>query len=398
MTKSDVTHRVELLSRASALVSGMTDCPAALAALADLLAPELADWCLMDINQDGRLEPRLAAAAHRDPAEVERARSIRERHPPQASAASGVGAIISGAPAELGSGKTVDPLARELGWSSWVIVPIPARGAVVGALTLASSDPARPIGAKEKAIATSVGELAGMAIALARVARERDELLTVVSHDLRNPLGVILLVVDLLRPGGSPEIVGQLGRLERAAHSMSRIINDVVDAARVSTRATPLELESVAATRILEEACGAVQPVADQKGVALEGDAGGVELRGDRARLTRVIEQLIAGAVQRTPPGRKVAVTAEQRGDAVVWSVCDAAPSLPQGNAAGDDEPGRRAGPLSWLIARGIVQAHGGSLWLERGGADGGSNIVRFALPQSGAPKASGPTTAYRQK
>jgi signal transduction histidine kinase len=273
-----------------------------------------------------------------------------------------------------------DPVARALGWTSWIVAPLRAHGQTVGALTLASSDPARALGAGDLGLAASVGVLTGLAVSSQRVARERDELLTVVSHDLRNPLGVILLVVDLLRQGSpTPAVIGQIGRLERAAQTMSRILTDLVDAGRLGANTVPLETEVVEVLRIVGDACQAVQPVADQKGVTLEREPlARVALRADRARITRMVEQLVQSAVQRTPAGHRVSVAVETTGAGTVWTIADSAAKT----AAGlEESPARRAGALGWLVARGVVQAHGGSLWIEPGGEGGTCTVVRFALP-----------------
>lgn len=365
---------LQLVARTAERLAGPLD-PAVLEAIAaDLLA--LADWCAIDVTEDGRRALKPVAFAHRDPAQAARGRAFRVEQP--LAAAPPAAAIRTDADA--------DPTARALGWSSWLVVPLAAQGHLVGALTLASTDPARPLGDAELELARSIGTLVGLGVSAQRLSRDRDELLTVVSHDLRNPLGVILLVVDLLRQSAQPAVATQMGRLERSAQTMGRILTDLVDAGRLGAATIPLETELVQASRIVADACQLVQAAADQKGVVLERSVPAeLELRGDRPRLTRTIEQLVQAAVGRTPPGQRVAVAVEANGDGgSSWTVADTAARTPGGL---EDSPARRAGALGWLVARGVIQAHGGALWLERGGADGTCTVVRFALPAAPPPR-----------
>lgn len=366
----------ELLTRVAARLGAPHDHTVLEEVANDLLA--LADCCTIDVSEDGRQSFRLQAVAHRDNAAVDRAREARRQHP------------AGGAPLAATLYTTADAgddaLAQALGWTSWIIAPLRAHGETVGSLTLATRDPARPLDAGAVELAACVGTLAGLAVSRQRVARERDEFLTVVSHDMRNPLGVILLVVDLLRQSpATPALVGQLARLERGAQTMGRILTDLVDAGRLGANSVPLETEVVAVGRVVADACDPCQAAADQKGVTLDrSKVAGVELRADRQRVTRMVEQLVQSAVARTPSGQKVTVTVETRGEGTLWSIADSAAKTLAGL---EESPARRAGPLGWLVARGVVHAHGGSLWIDGGGPDGTFTVVRFILPA--APRAA---------
>ncbi len=362
----------ELVARAAARLAGPPDATVLEAIAADLLG--CCDWCAIDLVEEGRRDLRPAAFAHRDPAQAGRARAARVEHPLAAAPDAPLVHTEAGA----------DPIARALGWSSWVVAPLVAQGHVLGALTLATSDPARRLGHDELELARTVATLVGLAVSGQQLARERDELLTVVSHDLRNPLGVILLVVDLLRQSAQPQVVSQMGRLERSAQNMGRILTDLVDAGRLGAATVPLETELVQASRIVTDACQAAQAAADQKGVVLDhSSVNGLELRADRARLTRMIDQLVQAAVGRAAPGQRVTVAVEPDGDGgSTWSVADPAPRSP---AAQEDPPSRRAGAYGWLVARGVIRAHGGALWLERSGPDG--TVLRFTLPAAPPPR-----------
>jgi len=367
MRGTDTSTHISLAATIAGRLEGVADPESLEAALAEVardLAPAVADLCLIEVAGAARGEGRLVALAHGDADAAERASAARDRSPTELAAVRE--ATLRGAGDH--------PLAAELGWTACVTAPIRHAGRTAGVLTLAAEG-ARSLGQEELQLARCVAGLAGLALAGARSAGVRDELLAVVSHDLRNPLGVILLVIDFLRGDAlSPTLRTQLGRLERAAQSMSRIITDVVDFGRLGTPSAPLEIDRRAADQSLEAACDAAQAAADEKGVALERRAApGLELSADHDRLVRALELLVTGAVQRTPSGRSVAVAVDREGDSAVWTVEDGAP------ASSPAPPRRRIGPLAWVVVQSVVSAHGGDLWLERGAS--GGVAARFSLP-----------------
>jgi signal transduction histidine kinase len=212
-------------------------------------------------------------------------------------------------------------------------------------------------------------------------------MLSVVSHDLRNPLGVILLVIDLLRGVELPdEIAGQMARLERASQTMSRIITDVVDVGRLGSPGVPLKVRHISAAAALDDAIAASSALAEARHVAFDLSVDpGLEVAADRARLARALDLLISGAVGRTPANRTVAIAAAREGDRVVWSVADGAPPLPPDPTAPASGPAairRRAGAFTWMVVRGVVRAHGGSIWFEESPT---RVTIRFALPDRAA-------------
>ncbi len=338
----------------------------ALAAIADsVVADGLADWCLLEVVDEGTRELRLVAVAHRDAASVARARAAH--------------------------GQGDRPGA--LGWTASHAAPLMTHGRRLGVLTVASQNGELAAGVSEE-VDSLAGLMAG-AIETALLLVERDEMLSVVSHDLRNPLGVILLVIDLLRGIELPdEIAGQMQRLERASQTMSRIITDVVDVGRLGTPAVPLEIRQISAADAFDEAVQASAQLAQARSVTFErAIEPGLELAADRARLARALDLLVSGAVSRTPAHRSVAIGAVRDGDRVVWSVADGAAPLPPDPALPATGPAairRRTGAFTWMVVRGVVRAHGGSVWLEESPT---RVAIRFSLPHGAAGVVRGATT-----
>jgi signal transduction histidine kinase len=320
----------------------------------------VADWCLLEVNDEGQRERRLVAVANRDPAAVSRARAAFARR----------------------------DLARELGWSALQTAPLATRGRALGVLTLAADRGALAEDAAEKAVALA-GLMAG-ALDTAFLCAERDEMLSVVSHDLRNPLGVILLVIDLLRGTQLPdEISAQMARLERASQTMSRIITDVVDVGRLGSPGVPLEPKRISAAAVVDEACQASAALTQSRSVRFDVSVDpALEITADRGRLARALDLLVSGAVMRTPPNRSVVIGVEVEGDRVIWSVADGAPPLPPDPAVatGPAAIRRRTGAFTWMVVRGVVRAHGGTVWIEETPV---RVVLRFALPHAAAGSAS---------
>jgi signal transduction histidine kinase len=323
---------------------------------------EVADWCLVHRLEDGASRPVLIGGAHRDPAQLERARAAPA--PPLPSAA--------------GEPRLVPGDALGLGWAQAISAPLAARGRLFGVLTLAVG-PGRSLGAAEVELARVVAGMIASAFDTLDLTAERDEMLSVVSHDLRNPLGVVLLVMDLLRQVELPrELASQMARLERASQTMGRIITNVVDVGRLGTPALPLELSTQSLGGLVEQACEASRETAEAKSVGFQLDVdSALQIRGDRNRLAHALDLLIAGAVQRTPARAAVRVSVVRSEERVLLIVADGAPP-PAGTELGAVAIRRRTGAFTWMVLRGVARAHGGAVW-----ADGAA--VCLALPIAAA-------------
>jgi signal transduction histidine kinase len=397
MGSTDAQVRLDLISRVVALLAESADCERALedVARAIVTAHQVADFCAVDLVDEPGLPPRLVTAVHPDASLVDRAARVRRRPILDEASPSGLLKVLRTGEADLVAecDRAQPGVEAELGLWSWVVVPLRIGPGVVGALTLATVESRRRLGESELALANTLAAAVSSAVERARLRSERNEILSVLSHDLRTPLGVILLVVDLLGQDGVGEAVArQLGRLERAAKSMDRLLTDIVEAGRLEIGLMQAEMDGVDAGRMLEEAYEAAWAAAADAGLELERSSNpGIALRADRGRMMRALHYLIEGAVKRTPPGGRVTVSVERRGDEVIWSIGDSAPDLGaavDGRSTG--RPGGRTRPasaLGWSLARGVVRAHGGRLWIERrAGAAlaGAGNVVRLALPLSG--------------
>jgi PAS domain S-box-containing protein len=205
--------------------------------------------------------------------------------------------------------------------------------------------------------------------------RARDDVLALVSHDLRSPLNTIVMSVELLKERATDQAsLKRLGSIGRAAVRMSRLVDDLLDVARIEAGKMSLRIETVDVAALFDDALEVLEVQALEKGVRLElhGRSGLPLVAADRDRMLRVVLNLVGNAIKFTPPGGLVVLGAELSDGVVVVSVSDTGPGISdrdrpqlfrpfwQANAS----DGRGAG-LGLSIARGIVEAHQGQIWLS---------------------------------
>ena len=232
------------------------------------------------------------------------------------------------------------------------------------------------------------GERAARAAAQAAVL-QRDEVLAIVAHDLRNPLGRILMGVTVLRnamPAGTDP--RPLDVVQRAIQSMDRLIRDLLDVSRLEAGGLPLDRSAVTVEPLLSDLCEQFGELARSKQVRLEWavDGGLPPVLADRARLAQATSNLLDNAIRLTPAGGEVTVRATWARDLVEFAVADTGPGiapeqLPHLFDRFWQGPRERRGSagLGLTIVKGIVEAHGGRLFVESTVGEG--TTFRFWIP-----------------
>lgn len=379
--------------------------------LAHLAVPDLADWCLVDALEHGPWVGR-AAVACLDPTQQERARGLPMRTEVRDDAPVGLLRVLRTGEPELvpavtesllraAAAEPAHPAMLEaLQARSYMIIPLRARGHTLGAVTFVSSGSGRRYGPDDLALAEDLCLRASLAIDNARLvgesrraARAREDLLAVVSHDLKNPLGVVQLGAALLlrgtagKPGGEA-VAKQATRINDAAERMSRLISDLLDWGRLEAGHLPLELGEYPAVALATEALEAIRPLAEAKGLHLEADLPPESLRVkcDRSRVLQVMGNLLGNAVKFTPPGGTLSMRATVRGNEVSFDVRDtgngitpdALPHIFDRYWQARDAASRGTG-LGLAIAKGLVEAHGGGIRAES--TLGTGSVFTFTLP-----------------
>jgi signal transduction histidine kinase len=223
--------------------------------------------------------------------------------------------------------------------------------------------------------------------------RDREQVLRVVSHDLKNPLHTIGMVAQLLVdvPLSDAERQKQLEIVQRTVDRMSRLVRDLLDATRVqSGHAIPIVAEPVDVAPLIVDAIDAFRDQARHNGQRLETElAEGLRpVLADRDRLLQVFSNLVGNGLKFTPEGGRVRIRAEPGAEGVVrFSVDDTGPGIPAESLphlfelfwqARDRRASLGTG-LGLSIARGIVESHGGSISVESTPGEG--STFTFTVP-----------------
>jgi CheY-like chemotaxis protein len=236
--------------------------------------------------------------------------------------------------------------------------------------------------------------------ALEEAIRSRDALLSVVAHDLRNPLNVIALSAHALLESSPIGERRPLERILRSASRAQRMVRDLLAIGALDTGNLSLDLKRVDTSRLLLSTVESQQDVAAEASVILSSDLSPSlpAVRGDEERLLEVLENLIGNAVKFTPAGGTITVGAGARGDQVLlWvkdSGCGIEPEqLPHifDRFWQAKKKERRGLGLGLSICRGIVKAHQGLIWAES--TIGVGTTVFVSLPADAEPVRTNGTT-----
>jgi signal transduction histidine kinase len=224
-----------------------------------------------------------------------------------------------------------------------------------------------------------------------QASRTRDEVLALVAHDLRNPLNVVLssgtLLLETEKQLG-PRARDKLEMIQRAVGQMDRLIQDLLEISGMEAGNISIEATEQRADGLLESACRTMRPLASDKQIELlcEPAADLPAVLADRDRFDQVMGNLIGNAVRFTPEQGQVRVGAERDGGKVRFSVSDTgvgidAADLPHVfDRFWQAKRSREGGAgLGLAIARRIVAAHGGEMWVES--EQGNGSTFFFTLP-----------------
>lgn len=230
--------------------------------------------------------------------------------------------------------------------------------------------------------------------------RDREHILAVVAHDLRNPLNSISTRATLLKmqaadiPDGQ-EWVAAAAFIVEAPRRMAGLVDDLLAIAVVPSGGTLLKLEPVKAAELLAMAAQQAAPLAKETGLQLEvqNEDDLPTIHVDTDRLMRVFGNLLDNAFKFTEPGGRVVLRAEPAAGAVLFSVANTGPAVPAESLGRlfqpfwqDSREDRRGAGLGLSICRAIIEAHGGTVWTES--AVGMRLKILFLLPR-GRPQIS---------
>lgn len=224
-----------------------------------------------------------------------------------------------------------------------------------------------------------------------RAVATRENVLAVVSHDLRSPLSSILLTAGIIaRVAPSDEIRKRVGAISRAVERMSRLIQDLLDATGIQAGNLKIERAPKSVRSVLTEAVEVLTPVAAEKEIALDAQlpAAAIEVLCDDGRLVQIISNLVGNAIKFSPALSTVTIRAVECDREVRFSIADRGPGIPEEQLRLIFQPYWMGGlakgtGLGLYISQGLVEAHGGRLWVESVVGQGAT--FHFTIPTATA-------------
>ncbi len=383
-----------LLASVSAALGESLDYETTLGTLSRCAIPSFADVCFIDEVEEGRPSEPTPDAPSADGLTAQ-ARALHTGSPVV------VEHVGDEALRQLAAGD-VASAHRWSGVRSVVVVPLAVRGRAFGVVSFGMAQSGRRFTAEDLPLAEELGHRAAIAIdnarlhrATERALRDRQDILAVVSHDLRSPLSTVLLAASNLlerrsEPAGVADDRPLLAMIGRAANRMERMIKDLLDVSSIEVGHLAVVAVPTAVAAIIDDLLEAMaQPAA----------AGSVELvarpvdplllvRCDRDRILQVLSNIVGNAIKFTPAGGRVELSTELSDELVRFAVADNGPGIAEELVPHLFERYRQAAEtasrgrgLGLFIAKGIVEAHGGSIGVDT--ALGRGAAFSFALPRA---------------
>ncbi|WP_339438141.1 ATP-binding protein [Pseudomonas sp. EA_15y_Pfl1_P104] len=238
-------------------------------------------------------------------------------------------------------------------------------------------------------------DLARQVLREQQAVRARDELVAVVSHDLRNPMTVISMLCGMMQnafssdgPHTSRRISSAIDTMQQATARMNVLLEDLLDTSKIEAGRYVVKLVVLDVSQMFEEAYALLAPLAMEKGIDLSFNAeSGLLINGDPERLFQVLSNLIGNAIKFTPRQGNIGISAMSTDDAIVFSVRDSGEGIAPEHlphvfdrywTQAENNP--TGSGLGLYITQGIVQAHGGRIVAES--ELGRGSEFRFTVPK----------------
>ncbi len=399
---AEALRRVTLLADASIAVASTLDERELAARLTRVLVPRLGSFCAVEwLRADGRARC-VGATVGADLVLHDLDLEASEREAAQLRSRSSRGAQLGTA---LGDplpswGETWKRESESLGICSMVVLPLEIRGEPLGTLTLGSAQAYASadvvlgeVIARRMCAGFETARLYEQALEAVRV---RDDFISMASHELRTPLTSLLLDAQRLSLGSTDDrdkLRRASGRITRSSERLARLIGDLLDVSRIRAGRFVVELAEVDFRGVVADALDRYAPQLARAGstVALESGPGIVG-RWDRSRLHQVVANLLQNAI-RYGEGKpiEIGLSADERRArlSVKDHGCGMAPEqlerLFEQFARPTTSSSREGLGLGLWIARGIVEAHGGTIWARSVVGEGSEFVVE--LPREGPKK-----------
>ncbi|HWM88587.1 MAG TPA: ATP-binding protein [Kofleriaceae bacterium] len=404
----EAERRASFLAQVSNALAASLDYRSTLETVASLVVAQLGEMCWIDVlDRDGGIE--RAAVAYSDPDLAELAGSLRQLSRDAAAACDPLSATLAhGSIWEITL--TADSIAAfattEEHRRAWGrlrgarLVAVPFRhDPTPGLIAVIRREGSHDFDAEFRSMLFDLAARVGIAVENCRLYREareaieaREEILGVVSHDLRNPLHALRMAVSSLQMKREQGSVTRLvSVMDRSIANMDKLIADLLDVSRLRAGKLTLRPGPCPATELLDEVVELLRPLAAERSIQIQ-VAGSVAAAGrpaavmaDRQRVVQVLSNLLANAIKFSPAGGSIALDLAQDENDCCIAISDQGPGIPEADRQFIFDKywrtqGERGGEgLGLAIAKSLIEAHGGRIGVDS--QPGGGSRFWFTLP-----------------
>lgn len=401
-----------LLADAGRILASTLDYEKTLEAVARLAVGDIADWCGVDlVDESGTI--RQVVVIHKDDEKVKWARALNKRYPPNYDGPTGVGSVIRSGQPQLysdisddvivGAARDSEHLAimRELQIRSALIVPMSARGRILGAMTIISSREDRRYGEADLALALELATRAALAIDNAQLYRgalagseAKSAFLATMSHELRTPLNAIIGYQALLGEQIAGKLndsqIAQLSRIRASADHLLGLIDEVLTFSRLEAGKEVVQKEELELHSLVGGAITMVTPLADARGLKLRDETEEGRLVTDGGKVRQILLNLLSNAIKFSDDG-EIIVRSKRDDGSIIVSIVDTGIGIASDNLENIFDPfwqveqrsTRRAGGtgLGLSVSRSLARLLGGDVTVQSAPKNG--STFNLVLPVS---------------
>jgi len=297
---------------------------------------------------------------------------------------------------------------KQTGLHAVLAVPLVLAGRGVGAISIRSYETGATFSEEEARLLTLFGDQAAAALSTAeafarqrqaveqleRVNRAKSEFVSIVSHEFRTPLTGIQGFSEMMRDEdlSVAEMKEYAGDINRDAQRLTRMINDMLDLARIESGRMTLHREQVDINAVVEDVASRIKPLAPDHAIVLDLQPDLPRLDADRDRITQVVSNLLNNAVKYSPTGGEIALRTRVDGGGIRLVVKDQGLGIPKdaletiferfSRVESEATEAIQGTGLGLPIVRQIVELHGGRVWAES--ELGRGSVFHVVLPLAG--------------
>ncbi len=411
--QKQIEENLTFLSQASKTLSATLDYKTTLTNVTKLAVPHIADWCTVDLlNEKGQLE--LVAVAHKDPKQVQWAKTLRKTTPIDMNAPTGLPHVLRTGKSEFYPAITDKMLVqvakdekelallRKLGFTSVMVVPLFRNRKCIGGITFVTTETKRNYDKRDLVIAEELAKRASLAIEHAWLFQEekkaialRDEFISVASHELKTPITSMKMYLQGLQKRFEQkrdnDTLHFFAKIDDQINKLAVLINDLLNVSKIQHGKLEFNFEAVDLNEVVKETVDTIQETAKKHTIRIEGKIT-KKVQADRYRIYQVLTNLLTNALKYSPDADKVDVTLTSERDVAVVTVRDFGIGIdkqhqqeifnPFYRVASADEKTYPGLGMGLYISSEIVKRHGGILHVESSKGKGSAFSLTLPYPK----------------